>query len=296
MKIKKDNRFNLLIVLGILFILVGCTCNTGRELGKDSGDANSPVSRDDDSDTKNSDDNNSSQKEDKGDFVVEHTGVQNERYEAIDRSMRESKTLEKAANKLNRSLSLPHDIALRARDCKTANAFYNPKDRSITMCYELMEYFYRTFKSSGDNDSKAKDRMNRATTFIFLHELGHALIDGYELPITANEEDAADRCSSYICIEELGDQGIQAVIAAAEFFALQAKYGKKDSRMMADEHLLNEQRFFNSLCMIYGSDPEKYGGIVSNGLLPKARAVRCPTEYNRTANSWQKLLSPWRKD
>ncbi len=273
--------------------MIGCTCNSGREVAQ--GDRDTNTIREDD-DSKNSSDKNSSQKQDDGDFVVEHTGVQNEKYKSIDASMRDSKTLEKAADKLNRSLSLPHDITLRASDCKTANAFYNPKDRSITMCYELMEYFYRVFKSSGDNDSEAKDRMNKATTFIFLHELGHALIDGYQLPITANEEDAADRCSSYICIEELGDTGVEAVIAAAEFFALQSKPGNKDRRVMADEHLLNEQRFFNSLCMVYGSDPEKYSGILTNGLLPKARAVRCPTEYNRTANSWQNLLSPWRKD
>ncbi len=287
----KDNYFNLAFVLAILFILIGCTCNTGRDFGGDEGDANAPTS------TENSEESgDASQKPDRGDFVVKHVGVQNPRYEAIDRSIRESKTLEKAADKLNRSLSLPHDITLSAQDCKMANAFYNPKDRSITMCYELMEYFYRIFKSAGDSDAKAKDRMNKATTFIFLHELGHALIDGYELPITANEEDAADRCSSYICIEELGETGVQSIIAAAEFFAIQSKSSKKDSRMMADEHLLNEQRFFNSLCMIYGSDPQKYGGIVENGLLPKARAVRCPKEYRRTATSWQNLLSPWRKD
>ncbi|MCB1023411.1 MAG: hypothetical protein KDB79_03420 [Acidobacteria bacterium] len=289
MTFTKENKFNLLLVLSILFILIGCTCNTDPDSGGDERDSNSTVS-----DKKDS--AKSSEKKDEGDFKVEYTGVQNPRYESIDRSIRESKTLEKAADKLNRSLSLPHDIALRAQDCKTANAFYNPKDRSITVCYELMEHFYRIFKSAGDTDSKAKDRMNKATTFIFLHELGHALIDGYELPITANEEDAADRCSSYICIEELGETGVEAVIAASEFFALQSKMGSKDPNMMADEHLLNEQRFFNSLCMIYGSDPNKYSGIVTNGLLPKARAVRCPTEYTRTANSWETLLKPWRKD
>ncbi len=295
MKMRKDNRFNLFFVLAILFILIGCTCNQDRETG--TSDDIAPKAADDGDRTVNGDDKkDSSQKEDAGDFIVEHAPVGNTRYEAIDRSIRESKTLEKAADKLNRSLSLPHDIPLRARDCNVPNAFYNPKDKSITMCYELMEYFYRIFKSAGDTDLNAKERMNRATTFIFLHELGHALIDGYELPITANEEDAADRCSSYICIEELGETGVEAVIAASEFFALQSKHGTKDSRMMADEHLLNEQRFFNSLCMLYGSDPEKYGGIVSNGLLPKERAVRCPAEYNRTANSWQNLLRPWRKD
>lgn len=289
MNTKKNNLLNLFIVFTFLLVLVGCTCNSDRELG---GDSNSSAT------DETADSGDGSQKTDAGDFIVEHLAVNNQRYKSIDESIRKNKTLEKAADKLNRSLSLPYDIPLRAKDCDgVANAFYNPRDHSITMCYELMEYFYRTFKKSGDSDSKANDRMNKAITFIFLHELGHALIDAYDLPITANEEDAADRCSSFICIEELGDDGVKAVIAAAEFFAIQSKDGgPKDAKVMADEHLLNEQRFFNSLCMIYGSDPNKYNGIVVEGLLPKARAVRCPNEYQRTASSWSKLLKPWRKD
>jgi len=290
MPVRKNNVFNLSIIFAILIIVVACACPKGRD---DAGVDDRPVTSKDDGNDRTKNDGG---KEDRGDFVVEHLGVSNQRYAAIDRSFRESKTLEKAANKLNRVLSLPHDIVLRAKDCNTANAFYNPRDHSITMCYELMEYFYRIFKRAGDLDEKAKVRMNRATTFIFLHELGHALIDGYDLPVTANEEDAADRLSSYICIEELGNQGVQAIIGAAEFFSIQSKISKTDDRVMADEHLLNGQRFFNSLCMIYGSNPSKYAGIVRNGLLPKARAVRCPSEYSRTASSWEKLLEPWRKD
>lgn len=286
---RKNNALNLSIIFTILVLVIACSCPNSRER---VGDEDRPLA----DRTEDKKDTKGDVKEDKGDFIVEHGGVRNPRYEAVDRSIRESKTLEKAADKLNRSLILPADITLRSKDCNTPNAFYLSRDRSITICYELMEHFYRVFRGNGDSDARAKERMNRAITFIFLHELGHALIDQYDLPITANEEDAADRCSSYICIEELGDQGVQAVIAGAEFFAIQSKLTKKDRKTMADEHLLNEQRFFNALCMIYGSDPNKYRGIVQNGLLPKARAVRCPNEYSRMAKSWETLLEPWRKD
>jgi hypothetical protein len=65
---------------------------------------------------------------------------------------------------------------------------------------------------------------------------------------------------------------------------------------MADEHLLQEQRFYNSLCMIYGSNPSKYNNILTQGYLPKERAVRCESEYQRTSDSWRNLLAPWRKN
>lgn len=133
-----------------------------------------------------------------------------------------------------------------------------------------------------------------AVRFVFLHELGHAMIDLYNLPITGNEEDAADRVSAYICLEEI-EGGVASVLAAADAFGIESKTRKTDKRDMADEHLLSEQRFYNSLCMIYGSDAVKYENFVKQGYLPKERAARCPSEYERTMSSWKELLKPWRK-
>ncbi len=291
---KKQNLLNLLFVLFIFCIVVACTCGNMRDGGSSSDGSDKTDSK---TDSDNGNDSGKSEKPDKGDFVVEHSSVQNSKFESIDRQIKEDKVLEKAADKLNRSLSLPHDIPLRTKDCGRINAFYDPRDKSITFCYELMEHFYRLYKADGYSDADANRSMNKAINFVFLHELGHALIDGYELPITANEEDAADRCSSFICIEELGQEGVESILAAADAFAIESRMSKApDARSMADEHLLKEQRFFNSLCMVFGSDPNKYSFIVTKGYLPKERAVRCPSEYERTAQSWEKLLQPWRKD
>jgi len=120
------------------------------------------------------------------------------------------------------------------------------------------------------------------------------MIDLYKLPITGNEEDAADRASAYICLEEI-EGGVQSVLAAAEAFGIESKGKIPDGREMADEHLLQEQRFYNSLCMIYGSNTVKYENLVGGKYLPKERAVRCSSEYERTTQSWKELLKPWRK-
>ena len=145
------------------------------------------------------------------------------KYEEIDRQIKEDKTLEKAADQLNRSLILPNDIVLRTKDCGEINAFFDSDDQSVTVCYELMEHFYKLFRSSGDNDEKAYDAMFDAVRFAFLHEIGHALIYNYQLPITGNEEDAADRCSSFINLTELGDVGVRSVLAASDAFKIESK-------------------------------------------------------------------------
>lgn len=289
----RQNLFNLIFISVILVFITACVCQSDRNNSPD----NTPPKKEEPTNSTNSGETkvDKTKKEDKGDFIVEHLEVQNPRYDELDRQIKEEKTLEKAADRLNRALILPQDIYLKTKDCGQSNAFYNPQDVSITICYELMEHFYKIFRSVGDSDQKAYDSMFDAVTFVFLHEMGHALVDQYNLPVTANEEDAADRMSSFVCIEELGDDGVRAILAAADAMRIESKMTTKTDKDMADEHLLQEQRFFNSLCMVYGSNPDKYSNIVDKGYLPQERAVRCPSEYDRTANSWSDLLAPWRK-
>jgi len=295
------NVTNLFAVLGLLFVLTACVCRSDRDQqdqrpAKSQPESSSPDQTDQKETSKSTNSDAAAPKrKDEGDFIAEHEPVQNPRYYEIDRQIKQEKLLERAADDLNRALILPHNIFIRAKDCGEVNAFYNPDDQSVTICYELMEQFFKDFKSAGYTDQKAYNKMFDAIRFVFLHELGHALIDTYKLPITGNEEDAADRCSAYINLDELGDEGVKAVIAAADAFQIESKQSSGHDRNMADEHLLQEQRFYNALCMMYGSNPDKYSAILTEGYLPKERAVRCPAEYQRMVESWVDLLQPWRK-
>jgi hypothetical protein len=288
------NSINLFLAGTILLLVTACFCPSGRD--------NDPVVDDDPPPASNKSSvsntapaSTTGKRKDEGDFKVEHLDVTTPRYVEIDKQVKSENLLEDAAARLNKALILPHDLYLRTKDCQEINAFYDPNDHSVTMCYELMEHFYRTFQAAGDTQEKSYDKMFDAVHFVFLHEIGHALIDAYKLPVTGNEEDAADRLSAWVNLTELGEEGVRAIFAAADAFAIESKMRKPGARHMADEHLLQEQRFYNSLCMIYGSNEEKYAYIVTDGYLPKERAVRCPGEYQKTVDSWVKLLAEWRK-
>lgn len=292
------NFFNLLGAVGMfLFVCTGCVLQSG----KNENQQNKPPAETPPANAAKPAIAVAAEKKDKqedaGDFIVQHQGAKNPRYAELDRKVKEEKLLEKAADTLNRSLILPYDIFLRTKDCGEVNAIYDSADRSITVCYELMEHFNKLFRGEGSTETRADEKMFDAARFAFLHELGHALIDAYKLPIAGNEEDAADRCSTYICLEEMGEDGIRAVLAAADAFHIEAKRQASPSgKDFSDEHLLQQQRFYNTLCMIYGSDTTKYEYFVSRKYLPESRAARCPNEYERMAQSWSELLQKWRKD
>ncbi len=294
--LKGRNFINLIVISVVWLFVAACVFSTGKEspkpdLNSQTNIANNPANV---SNTK-SNSETAGKKEDKGDFIVEHLEVKNARFNELDQKIKKEKLLEKAADDLNRALILPVDIYLRSKDCGEPNAEFDPKTQAITVCYELMEHFSNLYRDDGMKPDEADKKMFDAVRFAFLHEVGHALIYNYNLPIAANEEDAADRCSSYINIKELGDEGVRAVIAAADAFRIESKKKSTTKRDMADEHLLQEQRFYNSLCMIYGSNAEKYEYFVKDGYLPKERAERCPGEYQRTVDGWVNLLQPWRK-
>jgi len=289
-------QFNSLAVLAILIIIVTVSCVYRSSSDSKASDVLPSPDKATEAQTTTAKKVLENKKEDKGDFIVEHLAVDNPRYAEIDRRIKDEKLLEKAADKLNRSLILPNDIYLKTKYCREVNAFYSADERSVTICYELMEHFYNVFRNDGLNDEKAFDKMFDAVRFALLHEIGHALIDTYNLPITGNEEDAADRCSAFINLTELGEDGVNAVVAAAEAFSTESKNVSSDKRSLADEHLLQEQRFYNSICLLYGSDTEKYGYMLEEDYLPRERAMRCSDEYERTVNSWSSLLAPWRRN
>ena len=294
---KSRNFINLFVISVVWLLVSACVFSTGKEIptadsNAQKNSANSPANFS----STPSNAEKSNKKEDKGDFIVEHPGITNARFTALEQKIKKEKLLEKAADDLNKALILPNNIYLRAKDCGEANAEFDPKTQAITVCYELMEHFSSLYQSDGMKAEDADKKMFDAVRFAFLHEVGHALIYNYKLPIAANEEDAADRCSSYINIEELGESGVRAVLAASDAFRIESKQRSGARRDFSDEHLLKEQRFYNSLCMIYGSDPEKYEYFVKDGYLPNERAERCPTEYRRTVDGWVKLLEPWRKE
>ena len=127
--------------------------------------------------------------------------------------------------------------------------------------------------------------------FVFFHELGHGLIDLYDLPVTGKEEDAVDDFSTLLLIEtDLADYAIR----AAEYWSV-SDSGEYDPLSFADEHSLSAKRFYSILCLVYGSDPDAYAGLVTEGYLPLSRAQRCPAEYQQKLDAWETLLELWAK-
>jgi len=226
---------------------------------------------------------------DNGDFrVVRRAGAKGEK--GMDE---EEKSLEEMAAELNRAFSLPHDIFLSFDECGEPNAFYDPEKKQITVCDEMVAGFYEAFRPDNKTEEELDDAVGNATTFVFFHELGHALIDAYDLPVTGREEDAVDQLSVLVLADGT-DEGDRAVLDAALSFAGESG-AELDETAFADEHSLDRQRFYNIVCLLYGQNEKKFASLVEDGVLPEARAGRCGDELARAERAWDALLAPYVK-
>ncbi|MEO8706335.1 MAG: DUF4344 domain-containing metallopeptidase [Kofleriaceae bacterium] len=222
-------------------------------------------------------------------FKVTYNPSRNATHESFRKLLSDNRVFEEVTEGLNKTIRLPIAVDVNTVDCNSINAFYDPANKRIIVCYELVSYFLNMFKPTAKSDTELGNAVLGALIFSFFHETGHGLIDILQLPAVGREEDSVDQLATLILIAS-GDEGVQMALSGAYWFHLQSK--GDHTTPFWDEHAFDAQRFYNILCLIYGSDPRKYAEFVSSGNLPKDRAQRCPDEYAKINKAWEKLLQP----
>src|SRR6266850_157081 len=196
-----------------------------------------------------------------------------------------------AAGELKKRFALSFDIRVFFEECGGPDSFYDDDTHNITICYELIDAYYDLFSPTLKARTARAEAAKGAIVSMFLHEVAHALIDGWDLPIAGREEDAADQFSTLLLIDGMRD-GDQMALDGARSFKLLADLERGQEQDYSDPHSLDEQRFFNTICLVYGHQPEQYEYLIRNGTLPAERAFECEEDYARVNKSWQTLLAP----
>jgi hypothetical protein len=132
------------------------------------------------------------------------------------------------------------------------------------------------------------------TLFVLAHEMGHALVYEMDMPVLGRDEDAADSFALVTALKIRSEFTERVLIEAAKGWVLSSKRDKKEGNTLAfyDEHGLDLQRAYNVVCMMVGSDPEKYQQLAADTQLPQERQKSCGRDYKSTAWSWDQMLKP----
>lgn len=276
--VRFQERVLLFILLSLTVIVSGCV-SEAPETSEDSAETQETQPK---------------TQTDLGDFKLVYDTVSTAEHDEYEQIFKDSGLFEVVVNELNDVIILPFDVSVVFVECETPNAFYDPTSKQIAMCYELINEIALDLADVAETEEELGFGIVHTLLFLFYHELGHALIDIHDLPITGREEDAVDQLSTLILVEA-GAEGEKAVLNGAFWFLLRAEKTDLDASAFADEHTLDAQRFYNLACWVYGKNPQMHSYVVEERYLTEERAVRCGDEYLKMSNSWNRLLRPYLK-
>ena len=216
----------------------------------------------------------------------------NPSHEAIRADLRDRRFLEGVAEVLG-VVQFPRPLTISLAGCDgTANAWYDPGEETVTFCYEYLAELRHTAAAGGQEGSAARRAADGAAVFVLLHESGHAVFDLLQVPLLGREEDAADVFATVILLRLGRDVALRLLQGAVRNYDMEARARKPDEADFADEHGLDAQRYYNILCLAYGSDPDYFANAVKVGGLPRDRAEGCREEYHQAIFGMQKLIAP----
>ncbi len=226
-----------------------------------------------------------------GQVRVEYAEPKDPAHRPLYDHLRQRKVLEVFAQVLG-NVRLPTPLTLRFAGCDgESNAWYDADDHSVTFCYEFVADFEKAAPGAAQHGISREEAIDGAVAYVMLHECAHALFALLEVPILGREEDAADHVAAYILLRAGKGVARRALSGAAWMYKHDAAARKLDESDFSDVHGLDVQRFYNVLCIAYGSDPGAYTGMVERGYLPKDRAEGCHDEYEQVGFAVRKLIA-----
>jgi len=196
--------------------------------------------------------------------------------------------------RLNQAVNLPVDIAISFEDCGAAEVYYDDESHHVTICHEWLDEMQHTVSGRTTDKALIRDTVESLVVAVFLHESAHALIDILHVPVTGREEDAADQFSTLMLLNQR--DGARKAMQVAHIYKVLSIDSLREPPAYWDEHSLDAQRYYDTLCMIYGRDAKENAKLLNNDRLPDERAEICEKDYKRIENAWKTLLKPYAKE
>ena len=122
--------------------------------------------------------------------------------------------------------------------------------------------------------------------FALLHEAGHAIISDFEVPLLGLEENSADTIAAVSLVmldRQFPSAGFSTAIgvtALAQAYVWEAGIEREHADVVLwAQHELSAQRYARLVCLLYGSDRERFGWVAEAARMEEIRADGCEHEW-----------------
>jgi len=151
---------------------------------------------------------------------------------------------------------------------------------------------------------RPRDKLKAATEFalgnvlfVLLHEAAHGLISDLGLPVLGREEDAADQFATVTMLDMKTEFTHRTLVHSAKSWLISDRRARDKGEVVTyyDNHGLDLQRAYNIICLMVGSDNERFADLANEVNLPEQRQESCIFDYSNAQWSWERALKPHRR-
>jgi hypothetical protein len=130
--------------------------------------------------------------------------------------------------------------------------------------------------------------------FVLLHEMGHAVVQEMKVPVLGREEDAADDFAILRLLRIGSTFSHRVLVEATKGWFLSNRRDRHDGEKLVfyDEHGLDQQRAYQIVCLMVGSDPKSMVDLANETGLPQERRGSCQDDFASASWSWNTALTP----
>ncbi len=128
------------------------------------------------------------------------------------------------------------------------------------------------------------------TLNVVLHEIGHALIREFDIPVLANEETTADAFATYYLTTYMPDRAVE--VLSARVTSLMIEAGESSETGWSGEHDHDGRRAYQIAALAIAADPVKYKKVAQIAKMSEEDIEDAVDYGSEIRRSWRRVLKP----
>jgi hypothetical protein len=187
-------------------------------------------------------------------------------------------------------IRLPRPLLVMTAECGTDVVPYK-SGTPVTVCYEYVARIVKLAPAIKTPTGISRDdAILGAFVQFILHHISLAVFDLLHIPVWGRQHDAADNVAAFVMLQFGRHFALRSLRGTVWFF--EASTVTWTGSDFARETSPEAQRFYNYLCIAFGSRDPAVLEIVRDTLLKTRRAARCRREYEKLRYAFTQTILP----
>lgn len=144
------------------------------------------------------------------------------------------------------------------------------------------------------SNGKISEFAENVLLHVVLHELGHALVREFDLPILGNEETLADAFATHLVVSELPDQALAILSARITSLMIESSEVPRKEWTVKGEHNSDARRAYQICALAIAYDSSKFASLAKLVEMDERRQRQSADYGSEIHRSWRRILKPLR--